>query len=141
MNDRENRSFGIAVKGVVLCARRALLLHKSDAGVADDPDPTRRYDLPGGRLLFGESPEAALGREALEECSIHISVRQPINTWTYCSDAFQLVGITYLCYCSNENVRLSGEHASYQWVEVHALDALGLEMTGNLGWLIRELQA
>jgi hypothetical protein len=55
------------------------------------------WQLPGGRVAFGESPIEALGREVAEGTGLAVEVVAPVATWHYVKGRFQLVGIDFLC--------------------------------------------
>ena len=44
------------------------------------------YELPGGKVVFGETPRNALVREFREETQIDINVVEPIREFSYTSD-------------------------------------------------------
>jgi 8-oxo-dGTP pyrophosphatase MutT (NUDIX family) len=66
------------------------------------------WDLPGGKIEYGESPLAALKREVKEELSIDIKIGRPIGTWWFISqnNQHQVICSTYLC----------------QWQDKYAID-------------------
>ena len=97
-------TFGVAVKAAIMRGPRLLVLYKTAAEARSDPDPSVRFDLPGGRFAFGESPVDALHREVAEETGLDIEPVAPIQTWHYVKDRFQLVGIDRLsssCACAS----------------------------------------
>ena len=55
------------------------------------------WQLPGGRVAFGESPIEALRREVAEETGLAVEVVAPVATWHYVKGRCQLVGIDFLC--------------------------------------------
>ena len=56
------KSYRIAIKGILFRGNSVLLLRK----------PNRTWDLPGGRIEPGESPETCLVRELFEETGLTI---------------------------------------------------------------------
>src|SRR3990167_1787520 len=98
--------FGVAVKAVLYQDGKYLILHKSDS---EDINPNT-YDLPGGRLEFGEKPEEALVREVVEETGLEVQPLGLLNSWTFTKGDFQLVGIDFLCQLRGGVERLSEEH-------------------------------
>jgi 8-oxo-dGTP pyrophosphatase MutT (NUDIX family) len=98
-------AFRISIKGVLLV----------DGGVVLVKNPRNEWELPGGRLEVGETPESALVREFEEELSIRISVEAPIDSYL-----FEVVPeknvfiVTYGCALAGEfKPRLSDEHSEY----------------------------
>ncbi len=109
-------SFGIAVKGMIVKGDKVLIIYKSAQEAKNDPNPNLRRDLPGGRVEFGESADAALKREILEEVNLEVEIISPIHVWHYVKNGFQLIGINFACIWKNGEVELSGEHESYEWL-------------------------
>lgn len=94
------------------------------------------FELPGGKVDFGEDPSDALKREFREEVSLDVSVTGPYRTFSYVSDEGRrhTVEIVYFVRLdSNEiTVRLSPAHTSYQWVNLEELDQLRASGLGDL---------
>ena len=63
------------VYGVHIQNGKILLVHKGPHGVY-----AGRWDLPGGGIEFGESPEEALMREWREEVGMHVKEFHPLTT-------------------------------------------------------------
>ncbi|MBU4381347.1 NUDIX domain-containing protein [Candidatus Parcubacteria bacterium] len=114
MKTHKNRKeFGVAVKALIKRNDKFLILHKSSE---EDINPNS-YDIPGGRISFGETLKEALEREILEETGLDVTVGRILEAWTFTkNNSFQLTGINYLCSYSSGKVRLSAEHDSYKWV-------------------------
>jgi 8-oxo-dGTP diphosphatase len=79
------------------------------------------WELPGGKVEFGEDPKEALKREFQEEVGLQISVDKPIHLFSYLSDNNnrQTVDITFIITLEGENtdIKLSPEHTEYAWVD------------------------
>lgn len=113
MPDATDRRFFVAVKGILLSGGRFLILRRSGAARAEPGT----WELPGGRLEFGESPREALERELREEVGIEPRVVRPVSTWTLIRRGrHQTVGITFLCRTDDLGVRLSPEHDASAWI-------------------------
>ncbi len=79
-----------------------------------------KWDLPGGRMEFGESIESALKREVLEESGMAASsILHPLSISTFLKSTnanHQIVRIIYLVSASGE-VKLSSEHVEYKLIK------------------------
>ena len=75
------------------------------------------WDLPGGKLEWGENPEEGLQREIQEETGLSL-----INLQIY--DVFSLIDVdgefwtflAYHCKTDSNQITLSFEHNEYKWV-------------------------
>jgi mutator protein MutT len=65
--------FPVSVKGVVFRNRRVLLLRNE----------RQEWELPGGRLEIGETPEECVAREIAEETGWDVKVEELLDTWVY----------------------------------------------------------
>ena len=99
-----------AVKALIINDGRFLAVHKMGL---DSP----KYELPGGRLMFGETAEETVVREVLEETGLCVSPVELVDTWNFIKGNRQIAGIIYLCAAEDvENIILSDEHDCYEWL-------------------------
>lgn len=106
------KTTGVAVKGLVVYDGKALLLKRSDY----DPFGAGQYELPGGRLEFGEDLEAALKREIMEEAGLQVTVERLLYANGFIKHARRhVVVLTWLCKAQSEQVILSNEHTEFIW--------------------------
>ncbi|WP_091014874.1 MULTISPECIES: NUDIX domain-containing protein [Paenibacillus] len=92
-----NRHTHIGVYGLVTWEHKFLLIHKARGAYQG------QWDLPGGRLEFGEQPEAALQREIEEETGLtHLqlmirSAESTVLEWVYQGEPEELhhIGMLY----------------------------------------------
>ncbi|MEK7063088.1 MAG: NUDIX hydrolase [Patescibacteria group bacterium] len=83
-------------------------------------DTSGNWELPGGRLDFGETPELALKREFKEELQAQdVQVGRLLHAWTFMvsgedSDR-QYVLLVYECEAPQQELRRSDEHLEIGW--------------------------
>jgi 8-oxo-dGTP diphosphatase len=67
------------------------------------------YDLPGGKVDFGESPYLTLHREVKEEVDLEIEIIKPLGVWWFFrkKDGHQVVCSTFLCKPKTFNVDIT----------------------------------
>lgn len=97
-------AFPISVKGVVLHSSDRVLLLKNERD---------EWELPGGRIEIGETPEQCVAREILEETQWKVSAGPILDTWMYYINAAEkhVFIVTYGCYPkSDADPVLSHEH-------------------------------
>lgn len=113
----ENIRFHITVKGIVVYHRRVLLLKRARPST----DGLGYWELPGGGLEYGETPNQALIRELKEETGLQIDVVKPAYTFTKIRSDYQTVVIGYLSITHSDKIVLSDEHTDYLWCEIEDL--------------------
>ena len=74
------------------------------------------WELPGGRMEFGETAEETLKREMLEETGLAVKPIKLLDTWSLIREDHQIAGIIYLCQFEEGEVRLSDEHDAFKWI-------------------------
>ncbi len=83
----------------------------------------KKWDMPGGRMEYGEMPEETLRREIKEEISLDIKPIKLIDTWKHESeDGFRVVGVIYHCEVLGGELTVSDEHDGYQWIDIGNFD-------------------
>jgi phosphoglycolate phosphatase len=83
------------------------------------------WGIPGGKIKYGETSEAALRREILEETNLKISdiqfalVQDCIHSKEFYRDAhFVLLNYTCRCVGKNPRVKLNEEGREFRWVKL-----------------------
>lgn len=84
----------------VISSVKALLQHnKKFLIVREDLHKGQVWDLPGGKIEYGEDPEDALSREVKEELDLDIKIEKSVGVWYFFSqnNKHQVICHTYLC--------------------------------------------
>jgi 8-oxo-dGTP pyrophosphatase MutT (NUDIX family) len=82
-------------------------------------DGEKVWDLPGGRMEFGETAEETLTREIKEELGVQIKPIKLLDTWNYMRDEFfQITGVIYHSEIVSGEIVISDEHDGYEWISI-----------------------
>ena len=131
----KNVRFHITVKGIVVLNNQILLLKR----VQPSSDGLGYWELPGGGLEYGETPNQALVRELKEVTGLDIIILKPAYTFTKIREDYQTVGIGYLCIPKNDHVHLSDEHTDYLFASIEeAKELLDSEIFNDIIYTIEE---
>jgi 8-oxo-dGTP diphosphatase len=107
------KPLGVAGKAIIRKDSEILLLQRSlESGF--DPG---LWELPGGKIEYGENLVEALEREVKEEVGLVIKIGHPFKTWHFYKDPFWVTGVTFRCDYISGSVNLSSEHAGYVWID------------------------
>lgn len=88
-------------------------------------DPQMGLDLPGGKIIEGETDlPASLKREVREETNLEIEVGNPFATWFFTipldsghrSAGKKIFSVGYKCTYLSGEITLSQEHDWYKWI-------------------------
>lgn len=88
-NDHAAHRFPVSLKGVCVQDGRVLLLYNE----------RDEWELPGGKLELGESPDVCVAREITEECGWPVRVGGILDSWQYhIREGVDVLIVTYGCY-------------------------------------------
>ena len=102
----------ISIKGILCKNNKILFLKTTRVG---------RYELPGGRINFGESVEQTFKREIKEELGFEkIEMGSLINTWSFMNIRENIkhhfIVFDFEFFTDESKIKLSDEHTEYKWV-------------------------
>ena len=96
--------FPVSIKGVVFIEEKVVLLQNE----------RDEWELPGGKLELGETPEQCLVREIQEELGLSANVSAILDSWVYhIYDGVDVLIVTYGCVPTlKTKITHSPEHKS-----------------------------
>jgi len=78
----------VALKALIVKNGKILIIKRS----SKEDVFANEWDLPGGKLKFGENPVNGLKREVFEETDLKIKVVKPISVWTFLKNSGKTQG-------------------------------------------------
>jgi ADP-ribose pyrophosphatase YjhB (NUDIX family) len=114
-----------SAKAIIVQDARFLALKRSE----ENED---YWEIPGGRMEFGERLEDALHREVKEETGLEIIPEKILNSWDLIEESRQISGVIYLCKIKSGVIKLSDEHCEYDWFTTDDLSKLYPEFANRL---------
>ncbi len=122
--------------GFIWYKGKFLLMKRAD----DDTFFPGFWEIPGGKLEYGENPMRGAEREIEEEAGINVDVGEPLSVMGYehLIRGIQYIQINYLCLPVGEpKVKLSHEHSDFAWITFEDLKNYNIspkmiEMISNL---------
>lgn len=106
--------FNFAQKAFIIKENRLLMVRKSK----DDPKNPNKWEVPGGRMEFGEAVDEHIKREVKEEVGLDIQIGEPFAIWTWkikkqkadgLSEEIQIVAVARVCFADTTNINASGQ--------------------------------
>jgi len=130
--DKEKIKKQITVfSGVLIRDKKILMIERSEEEL---PDAHLKWEFPGGKCDFGETPQESLEREFQEETGIEVEVKELMpfiqtNYWEYPDHTQQTLCFLFLCEFVKENKMEVKDHhvnriAWFTKEEVKKLDSL-----------------
>lgn len=106
----------LSVRAIINEDGKALLLKRNNGR----PTILGKFELPGGKLAYGEQPEDALRRYLHDDAGLHVQAAQLFDAVTYIDyddRAIQYGVIVYLVTLAPQRhpMRLSGNYSKYKW--------------------------
>lgn len=107
-------SFNFAQKAFIVKENKLLMVKKSK----DDPKNPNKWEVPGGRMEFGEAVDEHIKREVKEEVGLDIQIGEPFAIWTWkikkqksdgISEEVQIVAVASVCYTDTTDINDSGQ--------------------------------
>ncbi len=91
------KKFNFAQKAFIVHENKILLVKKSE----QDPSHPNEWEVPGGRIEFGENLEDHIKREVKEEVGLDIILGVPFSMWTWImhrgEDDIQVIAVGRIC--------------------------------------------
>lgn len=106
--------YRITVKAAIIDGDRLLLLRR---GFRSGKAKQGLWELAGGGVEKGESPDFSLRREVREETGLELAELKPVLIWNRSREEGEIIGITYLAKPVSTDIKLSDEHIEYAWVK------------------------
>ena len=125
--EQNDLSFGkVAQQPIPVSTVGALIFNSSDEVLMIRTHKwSNKWGIPGGKIKWGETSEAALRREIKEETDLKVKdikfvlVQDCIHSKEFYHDAhFVLLNYTCLCAGKNPNVKLNDEGQEFRWLSL-----------------------
>jgi len=104
----------ISTNGLLIIDRKILVVRRSK----DEDFLAGYYEVPGGKVDFGEDPKNTIKREFSEEVNLKVDIKELYNVWTYISDEGRrhTVCIDYVLELKDnlKNLKLSNAHDDFK---------------------------
>lgn len=107
--------FKVALKAIIRNNDKILVLKRSN----EEDVFAELWDIPGGKIEYGEKIVDGIKREVMEETGLDVDVDfRPWSIWSFMTPAKerQTVGITLLAQYKGGEVKISSEHTEFRWI-------------------------
>jgi 8-oxo-dGTP diphosphatase len=128
----------IIVGGAIIYNRKLLIIQRSK----NEKVLPLLWEMPSGKVEFGEEPQNAIIREIKEEVNLDAEILDFPDAFSYMlekeKETVHSVQINYLVKVSNiKNLKISEEHDAFAWVSFSELDKYNL--SSNTKNIIKKL--
>lgn len=129
--------------GLVIHDKKVLMLQRFEE---ECKDAHLKWEFPGGKVDFGETPEEAIVREVFEEAGVKVEVQKMLpftqtSYWDYDWGQQQTLCFVYLCkFISQQKVKKDHHVNDIQWIEMENVKNLdSLPGTNEVLSLVKKL--
>lgn len=113
-------------KGILFNNENRILIDNRKEEILDEANG--KWEVPGGKIEFGETPEDAIKRELFEETGYNVNVKQIIpysnvSMWEYSDYKQHTVIFFYICELENdEHIEIKDNRINtYKWITENEL--------------------
>jgi len=123
----------IAVRAIIRKDEKTLLLRRSNGR----PSILGKFELPGGKIDYGEQPEDALARHLRDDMGVAIQTAQLFDVLTYIDHDDRDIQYVFLLYLvslapGEASVRLSQRYDQYVWRKISNIQQSQLTESAKL---------
>ena len=117
----------IVFSGIIIKDNKILLTQRSEK---ECPDAHMKWEFPGGKADFGETPEEAVRREVLEETGAEVLVERLIPStqthyWNYAWGIQQTLCFVFVCkFIKQHKIKPDHHINDIQWIELDGVQNL-----------------
>ena len=120
------KPLGVAGRALIIRADGRILLIRRSIESSTNPG---LWELPGGKLSYGEALPDTLTREVAEETGLVIEPGPVVHIGHREVRGFWVTEVTFRCFSPGRNVQISEEHDDFGWFAQEDLKAVALAPT------------
>lgn len=114
----------VSIKGLLCRDGKVLVIKSAKTGTKPG-----KWELPGGRMDFGETVEQTFKREMKEELGLSkVKLGKFINIWSFTSVRgkfnHHFVILDFVISTDENDIKLSFEHTEYKWIGIKEVSKL-----------------